>query len=79
MFIDQFESIFNQVLGIFPEFLRPLISIILAIVLVYSVFQVLKKNFIFIIVLIILLPASVSILKNVLDGVIHLVAFLLGR
>ncbi|MEZ4180266.1 MAG: hypothetical protein R3B41_01955 [Candidatus Doudnabacteria bacterium] len=53
----------------FPEFMRPFIGLGLSVFLLYSVFEVLKKNFIFLVVLILLLPASVPFIK---DGVVML-------
>ena len=79
MFIQQFEQLYKELISVFPHFLQPFVSIALAVLLVYSVFQTIKKNFIFIIVLIILLPTSVPILKDVLDAVIQFVKFLLGH
>ncbi len=74
-----FVDLYNQLLGYFPNFLHPFISIALAIFLIYSVFQVLKQNFIFLIVLVLLLPASVPILKSVWATVLSMVKFLLGQ
>lgn len=70
---------YNQILGYFPNFLHPYISVALAIFLVYSIFQVLKRNFIYLIVLIILLPASVPILKGVWEALVSIIKFLLGK
>jgi hypothetical protein len=62
----------------FPPTLRPMISIALAVLLVYAIFKVIKKDFIFIIALVVLLPASVPILKNVWQTVVVLIKFLLN-
>lgn len=70
---------YNQILGYFPNFLHPFISIGLAVFLIYSIFQVLKRNFIWLIVLVILLPASIPILKGVWSALLSVVKFLLGR
>ena len=74
-FIDSY----NQILGYFPNFLHPFISVALAVFLVYSIFQVLKRNFVWLIVLIILLPASVPILKNLWEVLLGVIKFLLGK
>lgn len=70
---------YNQILGYFPNFLHPFISIALAVFLVYSIFQVLKKNFIYLIVLVVLLPASVPILKSLWEVLLGVIKFLLGK
>lgn len=58
--------------------MHPIISIIVVIFLVYSIVQALKRNFIFLIVLVVLLPASIPILKNVVDILIGFIKWLLG-
>ncbi len=68
--MDQIQQIYNQFLALFPHILRPFISIAVALLLIYAIFQTLRRNFIYIIVLIILLPASIPILRNVADGLI---------
>lgn len=76
--MDYLQNLYNQFLNYFPGFLHPIISLILVVLLVYSIFQALKRNFIFIIILIVLLPASVPILKSVWEGILALIRLLLG-
>lgn len=76
--IIYFTDLYNQFLNYFPTFLHPIISLVLVVFLVYSIFQALKRNFIFLIVLVVLLPASVPILKSVVQGIVELITFLLG-
>ncbi len=76
--MDYLQGIYQQFLSYFPGFLHPIISIVIAILLVYSIFQTLKRNFIFLIVLVVLLPASIPILKSVVDILISFIKFLLG-
>jgi hypothetical protein len=40
--------------------------------------QALKRNFIYLIVLVVLLPASIPILKGVVEFIIELIKYLLG-
>ncbi len=75
--MDIFYQLYEQFLSYFPSFLHPVISIGLAVLFVYSVFQALKQNIIFIIILVVLLPASIPILKSVLDIIVNIVKFLL--
>lgn len=77
--MDYLTELYQQFLNFFPEFLRPFISIAVVIFLVYSIVQALKKNFIFLIVLVVLLPASVPILKHVVDILIGFIKYLLGQ
>jgi hypothetical protein len=71
-------DLYNQFLGFFPSFLHPVISVIVVIFVVYSIVQILKKNFIFLIILVVLLPASIPILKNVVDIIIGFIKYILG-
>ncbi|QQS23301.1 hypothetical protein IPM19_01915 [bacterium] len=74
-----FTDTYNQVLGYFPDFLHPFISIGLAIFLIYSIFQVLRKDFIWLIALVLLLPASVPILQEVWEVLLAVIKYLLGK
>ncbi len=71
-------DIYNSILNIFPEFIRPVIPFIIAGLLVYSVIQVLKKNFIYLILLVVLLPSSIPVLKTVIDTLIGFLKYLLS-
>ena len=73
------QNLYQQFLNMFPVGLQPIVSIALAIFIVYSVVQVVKRNFIFLILLIVLLPGSVPILKSVWEGVLTLIKFFLGK
>lgn len=74
-----FQTIQNNYtifLNRFPEILHPFISLVLAILIIFAVFKVLKKNFVFLILLVVLLPASVPILKSLGQGILNLVKFI---
>ena len=72
-------NLYDQFLNIFPDSIHGVISFILAVLLVVAIFQTLKKNFIWLIVLIILLPASIPILKSVATSLINLIKFLIDK
>ncbi len=76
--MNEIQNIYLQFLSNFPEGVRPLVSAALAVFLVYSVIKVIKKDFIFLIALIVLLPASMPILKNVWEALVTIVKFLLN-
>ncbi|HYF04629.1 MAG TPA: hypothetical protein VEA59_00500 [Patescibacteria group bacterium] len=69
---------YEKFLAFFPAMIRPLVSVGLAVLLVYSVWGFLKKNFIALVVLIVLLPASVPILKAAAGYLVTLVKFVLN-
>lgn len=77
--MEALQDIYQNFLNYFPEFWHPFISVALAVFFVYSIFQVLKKNFIFLIVLVVLLPASIPILKGVIEVLLYIVKYLLGQ
>jgi hypothetical protein len=77
--MSELYSIYNQFLGIFPESLHWAVSLVLAGFLVLAIYQTIKRNFIWIILLIILLPASLPILSNVWDSILELIKFLLTK
>ncbi len=76
--MDTIQQLYLEFLKNFPTSLQPVISIGLAVLLVYSIFKIIKKDFIFLIALVVLLPASVPILKNVWQGIIIFIKFLLN-
>jgi hypothetical protein len=72
------QNIYLQFLNAFPKGLQPIVSLVLAIFLIYSIIQVIRKNFIFLIALVVLLPASVPIIKGVGESAIMLIKFILN-
>ena len=72
------QAIYLKVLSNFPTEIQPFVSLILGIVLVVAVLQVLKKNFIWLIVIIVLLPASLSILRGITNLLIAVLKYLFG-
>ncbi|TSA44854.1 hypothetical protein D4R52_03580 [bacterium] len=77
--LDNIYEIYNQFLSYFPPHLHGWVSLFLAILLILGIYKVLKKQLIYIILLVILLPASVPILKNIWEQVLVLLQFLLSK
>lgn len=77
--MEQILSIYDQFLGFFPRSIHGAVSFVLAILIIYAIYKVIKHNFIWLILLIILLPASKPILLSIWDGAVHTVKFLLTR
>lgn len=73
------EELYIIFLSYFPVWFQPVISVVLAVILVVSAFQVVKRNFIFLIALVVLLPASIPILSRVLGMLLTAVKYLLGK
>lgn len=72
------QNLYLEFLNNFPENLRPIISIALAVLLVFAVIKILKKDFIYLVVLLVLLPGSVPILKTIWEGIVAFIKFLLN-
>lgn len=77
--MDQITSIYTQFLSNFPQSIHGIVSLSLVVLIVIAVFKVIKRNFIYLILLIILLPASKPILQSVWDGTVNLIKFLLTK
>lgn len=76
--MSEIQNLYLQFLSNFPARLQPIISLGLALLVIYSVFKVIRKDFIYLIALVVLLPASVPILKSVWEGILAFVKFLLN-
>lgn len=78
MSLAEIQNLYVQFLNNFPAELRPIISIGLAVMLVYAIFKVIKKDWMFIIVLVVLLPGSIPFLQTIWQGIVSFVKFLLN-
>lgn len=77
--LDFFYSLYRQFLDFFPRQTHGLISLFLAGLLAMGIYKVLKKQLVYLILLIILLPASIPILKNIWEELLKVIKFLLTR
>ena len=78
MTITDIQNLYLEFLKNFPATLQPIISIGVAILIVYAIFKVIKKDWIFLIALVILLPASKPILISAWQGIVVFIKFLLN-
>ena len=77
--MDQVYSIYNQFLSYFPAQLHGLVSLALAVLIVVAILKIIKKDFVYIILLVALLPASLPILKNIWQSLSNIIQFLLTK
>ena len=75
--LDSVYGIYNQFLSYFPDKVHGLVSFALAVLLVFGIYKILKKEVVYIILLVVLLPASVPILKNAWAQIMEILKFLL--
>ena len=78
MSLAYIQNLYLEFLKNFPASTQPVISILLAVLIVYSIFNVIKQDWIFLIALVILLPGSKPILESVWQGIVELIKFLLN-
>ena len=78
MSLTDIQNLYLQFLTNFPASLQPIISIGLAVLIIYSIFKVIKKDWIFLIALVILLPGSKTILESIWQGIVVFIKFLLN-
>ena len=76
---EQVYAVYYQFLSYFPAQYHGLVSLALAILLVYAVYKVIKRNFVFIILLVLLLPQAVPMLQSIWANVLEVLKFLLKR
>ena len=74
-----FYGIFDQFLGFFPEKFHGVVSILLAVLIVIGIYKVIKRQLVYLVLLIILLPAAGPILKNVWAQILEVLKFLLTK
>ena len=72
-------GIYAQFLSYFPESLHGTVSLVLALLLVFAIFQVVKKNFIFIILVVLLLPQAKPMLQSIWENAVSILQFLMRR
>lgn len=76
--LSDVAQIYVSFLSHVPGQYRGLVSILLALFIIYSIIQIIRQQFIWIIVLIVLLPTSVPILQGIASGVVRFIKFLFG-
>jgi hypothetical protein len=77
--MEQIYGIYNQFLSFFPASLHGVVSLALAALIAYGVIKVIRKDFIYIVLLVVLLPASIPILKNIWASLTNIFHFLLTK
>ncbi len=70
------QTQYIQFLSNFPVTSQPVVSMVIAILIIYFVYRVIKKDWIFIIAVVILIPASIPVLKSIWSGLVSVIQFL---
>jgi hypothetical protein len=77
--MDQIYEIYNQFIGYFPKGAQWAVSLCLAVLLVYAIYKIIKRHFVFLILLFVLLPASAPIFKHLWNNLLVFLKFLVSR
>ena len=78
MSLADIQNLYLEFLKNFPVNLQPIISIGMAVLIVFAIIKVIKKDWIYLIVLVLLLPGSKPILQNIWQGIVVFIKFLLN-
>lgn len=70
------QELYVEFLNNFPVAIQPGISVIVALVIIYTVYRIIKRDFIFIILLAILVPTSIPVMKSVWSGLVSIIKYL---
>ena len=73
---EKVQSLYLQFLQNFPAAVQPFVSIIFAILIIYTIYRIIKQDFIFIIALAILVPTSIPVMKSIWFGLVDFIKFL---
>lgn len=76
--MNQLQEIYNTFITAFPAAWQPYIAFAAGVCLVVAIIQAIRKEFIWIVVLIVLLPASIPILKGTALTLLAFIKFLFG-
>ena len=70
------QDLYTQFLNNFPIGFHPLVSGVVALLIIYTVYRIIKRDFIFIIALAVLVPTSIPVMKSVWSGLVVVIKFL---
>jgi hypothetical protein len=71
-FFERIFNIYNQFIGIFPEKYQWVVSIIIILALAAFLWNLIKKNWMWLVLLVVLFPGIVPVLQNVFNSLAKL-------
>ncbi|MFA5270550.1 MAG: hypothetical protein WC400_03025 [Patescibacteria group bacterium] len=71
-FFERIFNIYNQFIGIFPEKYQWVVSIIIILALAACLWNLIKKNWMWLVLIVVLFPGIVPILQNVFNSLAKL-------
>lgn len=70
------QDLYVQFLNNFPVSFQPVVSVAVGLFIIYVIYRIIKRDFIFIVLLVILVPTSLPVLKSVWSGLVSVIKFL---
>ena len=77
--LAQIVSLYNQFLSFFPASFHFWISLILFLMIVFWFLDLVKRNIFWLVLLVLFLPVSIPLLKQIFMGILDFLRFLLGK
>jgi len=77
--MEQFFAWYDKLVAVFNPSYQWLISLVLIIIIIAILWRLIKKTYLFLILLIILVPASLPILRNFFLGLLEFIRQLAAR
>ena len=71
------QILYEQFLAKFPIQFQPFISMVVAGLIIYSIFRLIQRDFVYIIVLVVLVPTSIPVIQSIWTGLVSIIKFLL--
>ena len=70
------QELYMQFLNNFPAQFQPVVSVVVGVLIVYTIYRIIKRDFIFLIALAVLVPTSIPVMKSVWSGLLVVIKFL---
>ncbi len=70
------QDLYLRFLANFPVEYQPIISLVVGVLIVYTIYRVIRRDFIFILALLILVPTSVPVFKSIWAGLLTVLKYL---
>ena len=77
--VMQISSLYEKFLGLFPVSLQWLVSLIVLVALVAAFYSLIRSNWIFLLLLIIVLPLTFPVFKNLFSGFYDFILYLVQK
>ncbi|AKM84705.1 TPA: hypothetical protein DHW58_00795 [Patescibacteria group bacterium] len=67
-FVERLFDVYNSFISIFPEQYQWIVSLILVLAIASALFRLIQKNWLWLIVVVVLFPGILPLLKNIFDS-----------